>query len=292
MPRINQAYSPVRATVSATVGAKNDTLTNGVFEKNKSYVIGTTAELLANDVRIRAFTSLNGADTNGDLAVTGGTLKVVNGEIIFTTDNTFNGGTISFDYTAEFDTLSKRYSTATATIETELKPSGVLYTFDDAISVESFPDGSQRMPVYKDLLWDNFYFVDGSYDQGVVNFDGTGYRLMDQYENDRDAFNGYGLNSSVRTSKTDFDFITGEFASAWKNDMNIFVKAFDDGIEVGSATIRVDINSGGIVDFRNKTYGTGVDTATFSGRFESIDRIDFSTDYAQFVTDNWLLAFE
>jgi hypothetical protein len=290
-----------RAAIRSGVGATNDVLDPGVFERNKSYVIGTTAQLLANDTRIRAFTGLTGADANGALEVTGGSLQVVNGEIIFTTNDTFEGGEITFGYTAEFDTLSKRYSSASVSIMTELKPPGELYNFDDAVGTVFYEAGAigQYISTYKNLNLTSGNFVTGDFTNYFAQ--SSGYVLMQEYPGDLEGVNGFAIDFTAESNATDFDFISGQFSAAWNTDLQISVTAYDDGLIVGSALLQADPGSNGYVYFIDKTFDR-LDSASFTGRFTSIDKLVFGSyggvnaglggSGNHFVTDNWTLAFE
>lgn len=81
---------------------------------------------------------------------------------------------------------------------------------------------------------------------------------------------GYGLGFS--DARADFDFASGHFASAWATDLVVTVTAYDDGVAVGSARLQLDPTRKATVDFLGQA-APGADSATFSGRFTSIDRV-------------------
>ena len=97
----------------------------------------------------------------------------------------------------------------------------------------------------------------------------------------------------------DFDFESAWFAAAWRNDLTLTVQAFDDGVQVGTATIVLD-PAPVFVDLAAGT-ATGADGFVLEGRFTSIDevRIDgaggtyagFGVDGAHVAMDDLQLRF-
>ena len=90
----------------------------------------------------------------------------------------------------------------------------------------------------------------------------------------------------------DFDFSSGYFAAAldWLPTSLAKVVAHDDGAEVGSVELGLLWGVKAHVDFLSQT-ASGVDHATFSGRFESVDTIEFIPDIGPLPMDDLVLNY-
>lgn len=119
------------------------------------------------------------------------------------------------------------------------------------------PDG------YRGLDWTNFHV------NGRISSSSSGYTNV-LNSGELVGFDAFGLGASF-TSTQDFNLNSGYFAAAWSNDLTLTIQAWDDGVQVGTATIVLDITKA-FVNFQAGT-ATGVDSASFSGRFDSIDEV-------------------
>jgi hypothetical protein len=88
---------------------------------------------------------------------------------------------------------------------------------------------------------------------------------------------------------SDFSFISGFFASYLADTTSLIVHAYDDGVEVGTATIELHRSAKTLVDFAHQTVSNG--TALFSGRFISIDKVVFDPS-ERFVFDDLRLQYD
>ncbi len=162
---------------------------------------------------------------------------------------------------------------------------------------------------FKRPVFASFDSIDNSLVDGYAGLDWTnqgvfvpgpdfgGYSKLYDFEGDGVSLNSGGYPSSARSMSSDFDFITGEFAAAWSNDLNFEVRAFDNDKEVGLARFVLDQRKA-IINFKSK-FAFGSDSAMFSGRFTSIDTVTFTSsggtspeNGTQVGMDNWLLAYE
>jgi hypothetical protein len=85
-------------------------------------------------------------------------------------------------------------------------------------------------------------------------------------------FDGSGNGLAFADPDADFDFASGYFASAWAQELVTTVNAYDDGVLVGTAEFTLYNNAKATIDFGHG-YALGVASATFTGRFDSIDRV-------------------
>ncbi len=133
--------------------------------------------------------------------------------------------------------------------------------------------GTSTVPgSYLDLNWSNVsvsteqYLIDiGLSENGYGDVLNSGMYF---------GFNGWGDTASFNDPIQDFDFQSGYFSAAWNNDLNLLITSYDDGVEVGNATIVLDPNK----VYLNFAEGTaeGADSAVFTGRFTSVDTIRIS----------------
>ncbi|MBM5802224.1 MAG: hypothetical protein FJ077_15675 [Cyanobacteria bacterium K_DeepCast_35m_m2_023] len=267
---------------NGTPQAVNDLLTGGCFEPSSSYIAGTVKQLLANDRGTKNFYGLVGADANGVLTFDQGSIKIVDGNIIFNTNANFTGGKVAFDYQIR---MGNKGVLSAASVAFEAKQ---MVTFDQLSPGQSpIPNG------YAGLNWSNQWAF-----QPTANY--GGYSILSDGPGDNVAYNAFADPSSVSTANADFDFLTGVFSAAWNNDLNLQIKAFDDGVEVGSLLLVMDPVEVK-VDFANMM-AAGADSAVFTGRFNSIDSLAFVSSGgtnaglpgggSHFATDSWCIGFE
>lgn len=136
----------------------------------------------------------------------------------------------------------------------------VTIDFDDfSQSPATLPNG------YEGLNWSGFQAVDG-----LVTPQLSGFRQVINSSH----YVGYdsgGGGASFSSPDGDFDLKSGYFAAAWRNDLILTAKAYDEGLEVGTATIVLN-PAKTFVDFAAGT-AVGAVSAVFSGRFTSIDKV-------------------
>ena len=120
---------------------------------------------------------------------------------------------------------------------------------------------------YQGLAWNSSAYVEPlqSGNVGYRNALTSGKQLM---------FDSWGNGISFSDSRADFDFASGNFAAAWSNNLVVTLKAWDDGVVVGTAKFQIDTDRTARIDFLHGS-ATGVDTISFSGRFTSVDKIEF-----------------
>lgn len=249
--------------------------------------IGSVDQLLRNDRggAAKSFLGLKGAEASGRLAVQGvGEIYVdPSGSILLNPSSDFKGGTIYFDYIIQLG----KGAISTARVAADIPRQEVInFDLGDNLVV---PNG------YMGLDWQNFGVIDHQ-DPPQPN----GYNLIgEDYEGDWVALNsgGYPAEAKSANANHDFDFVTGVFAAAWHTNLNLEIKAYDDGLAVGLAKLIINpaITQ---VDFSQKQ-AKGAVSAEFSGRFESIDRITFDSfggepslgNGTQIATDDWIICY-
>ena len=186
-------------------------------------------------------------------------------------------------------------------VVTDFSPSvttEVLIDFEGIASQNHFapiPDG------YMGLDWSDAFFAydDGTapnsagYQNAIVSGEAGGFNA------DQDG--GPDAEDVSFTSDEDFDFLSGYFAAAWNSELHVSIEAWDDGVQVGTATLVFD-NQQVFVDFQAGTASL-VDFADFDGTFDSIDEVRISTsggvdidptdngEGTQLAMDDLLLAF-
>jgi len=144
------------------------------------------------------------------------------------------------------------------------------------IDFEEFTDTRFGIPDgYGNLDWDETEFLIGIIDTVTYPLNPSGYKnLSDSGLGDNV---GYINNTGWSTAGNDFDFISGQFTAAWNDGLNVTITAFDDGAQAGQVSFQVDTNEVAKIDFATETIA-GIDTlGSFSGTFESIDRVEFVT---------------
>ena len=148
-------------------------------------------------------------------------------------------------------------------------------------------EGTQILDGYKGLEWG----VD-AYALDIQNYPGSGYNTVASGQ-------GVGLDWFARGTDfydpvNDFDFASGDFASAWRNQTNT-IFAYDDGVKVGTLTFVSDPTQKLSVDFLAgtiKDQANNVIPGTFTGRFTSIDKVAIdSFDGFQVAMDNLVLNY-
>jgi hypothetical protein len=92
-----------------TPQAVDDVLTGGAYASGQSCAVGTLEGLLSNDRGSKNFVGLVGADENAVLLIEGGAIEVKGGNIVFTTNASFTGGVVKFDYLWDYpDSVDSR----------------------------------------------------------------------------------------------------------------------------------------------------------------------------------------
>jgi Ca2+-binding RTX toxin-like protein len=143
---------------------------------------------------------------------------------------------------------------------------GSVISFEGLVAAD---DAGTVPSVYGGFNWNNIgvigrdYYADGGY-KNVVN---TG--TASTYSYDR---------SLVELTKggSDFYVASGYFAAAWNSGLTISFAAWDDGVQVGTATVVLGTDKV-FVNFADQTAsGTGLVSATFDGRFVSIDEFTYT----------------
>lgn len=130
-----------------------------------------------------------------------------------------------------------------------------------------FAPGETKLSNNYGFSWNNFY---------AVNDPRTTYGKDSGYERVFNSgmtcgFNGYGNEGGFTNTTQDFSFASGYFVAAWDNDLVVTINAWDDGQIVGTAVLQLDPLKVW-VDFEHQT-AVGADSAAFTGRFTSIDRV-------------------
>jgi hypothetical protein len=143
-------------------------------------------------------------------------------------------------------------------------------TEDLLIDFEGIAPENGRAPIpdgYKGLDWHpNFYAGDDNDAPPNSGFTNA-INSPDSF-----AFNAFNRSPVTFASATqDFDLRSGYFAAGWNNDLTLTVQAWDDGAQVGTATIVLDPVKV-FIDFQAGT-APAADSATFAGRFTSIDEV-------------------
>lgn len=152
------------------------------------------------------------------------------------------------------------------------------------IDFESISSGADIPDGYMGLDWANVSTWDGNDPiyPGLDDALHSGVNL---------GYNGYGDPASFSDPAADFDFFNGYF-SEWTDFGGPFdVVAYDDGVEVGRASLDLGSYNRVFVDFVNQT-AAGADAASFSGTFASIDTVEFvpASGSSWFVMDDLLLV--
>jgi Ca2+-binding RTX toxin-like protein len=157
----------------------------------------------------------------------------------------------------------------------------ILIDFQDVYNpriIEPLPEG------YKGLTWDGGFTIWGEFTPPGGGF--------------------IGLGQSFSSPSQDFDFLGATFSV--RTPLTLNIQAFDDGAQVGTATIRLESvitdyrapPQTAIVDLENVTF-SGADGGTFIGRFTSIDEVRFlpNLDFpfpidGRIAVDDLRLAFD
>jgi hypothetical protein len=121
------------------------------------------------------------------------------------------------------------------------------------------PDG------YAGLDWSDGFWA---YDDGAAPA-GSGYANVIA-SGEAGGYN-FEANDVSFTSDTDFDLLSVFLAAAWNTELNVTIEAWDDGLQVGEATLTFDFLQIA-VDFQAGT-APFADVAFFSGTFDSIDEV-------------------
>ncbi len=153
-------------------------------------------------------------------------------------------------------------------------------------------EGSSYTPLYdyKGLTWYNPAFpgVESWASDATLYGTGTGEPIV--LTSGKCIGEGSYL-SRFSDGNQDFDFASGNFASYYTSfDSQATVNAYDDGALVGSAVMGLIGGSKAIVDFAAQT-ASGVNSANFSGRFESVDTIEFVPTYGPLPMDDLVLNY-
>ncbi|MBI5278187.1 MAG: hypothetical protein HY854_17195 [Burkholderiales bacterium] len=84
--------------------------------------------------------------------------------------------------------------------------------------------------------------------------------------------NWFNIEAGMTSVSGDFDLLSGYTAPLQGQNVTVTVRAYDDSVQVGTATFQIDDNVRTFVDFQYG-YASGADSYSFSGRFTSIDRL-------------------
>ena len=128
----------------------------------------------------------------------------------------------------------------------------------------TIPDGSFG------LQWsDQFFAID---DDDPFAGPGTGYENVINSP-DSAGFNGYGAAVTMNSADPDddFDLVSGYFAAAFEDDLQVTIEAWDDGVQVGTVALTLDTDKV-FVDFQAGTAPDAI-SADFDGTFDSIDEV-------------------
>jgi hypothetical protein len=282
---------------NGTPQAVDDILEVGAQSSRAPFVIGTIDQLLAND-RGGDAKRFYGFDDSGSRAIVLdgiGSIEVDEaGDLVFAPDASWEGGEVTFPYLiqmGENGVLSSANVSFEASFESN--PSQLI-TFDE---IQGDPMGVPIPNGYAGLDWSNFSsLLSESYPPG------TGYDILGGEPSDKVAYNPFGDPAAlaVAASGPDFDFLTGDFAAAWRNDLQVYFRAYDDGVDVGTLEMVIDPTLVK-VDFVNQVV-YGADSATFTGTFASIDKLTMytygGTDVIpggrgnQLAMDDWAIRYE
>jgi hypothetical protein len=133
---------------------------------------------------------------------------------------------------------------------------------------------------YAGVNWSNFSLITPipgqTFSSQIVDYAGDTVARMQS-----------GGTPSFSSQANDFDLLTLEMASgkaAFTADLNVRINVYDDGVQVGSVTLVAPQTVKVAVDFSAGTAGGTSQPALFSGRFTSIDKVEFvDLDVPRFV---------
>lgn len=258
-----------------------------IFSKSEFTDIGITSlDLTQNDRGGKSKTFLGLGELGGKSLVIEGVGEI---EYDFEADSFsfkpaegFEGGAVEFEYAIQMGNgvVSSATASFEATVQNEEEPlkEEILIDFNIVEGIDSV-----SLDEYEGFAWDKFFVPDGD---RLVEF---GNDLL-AGPGDDVARNFVGETASIKSiDDKDFDFITGEFYTL-SVDNEITIKAFDDGMQVGEATIFGNAFTVTTVNFLEQASDGSV--ALFTGTFESIDELNFSTPFGQFGMDDLLVAIE
>ncbi|CAA6819087.1 MAG: Unknown protein [uncultured Sulfurovum sp.] len=126
----------------------------------------------------------------------------------------------------------------------------------DEINFDDIDTGGSLIPVpynYKELIWSSDFYItnggtrlpDTGYENGMVSTPNT-------------AFNANGYDVTLSKSEP-FNFTSGYLTAAWRNDLEITLKGYNNGVELYTRTVVVGPYSATKFDFNFND----VDTVTF-----------------------------
>lgn len=152
--------------------------------------------------------------------------------------------------------------------------------FEDLTNANVVINGS-----YAGLTWTNLavtpytYYGPSGYVTVLTSGIGVGY-------------DAYALDVAFSNTTTDFDFVSGYFASAWTITEIVTVNAYDDGNLVGTAVFQNSQATKSLVSFVDGTAtNQGAYIATFTGRFTSIDEVRISSPGLHIAMDDLVLRY-